>query len=221
MVPPPRLICQIKELDKIRNTCNEKYQLKLDEIDKLKTRNLQLKKKQRRNEKMLVELKEKNTSIVEPFSQAKDGIAQLEQEYKIFQKESEELRYKGIELRNIKDKLKDVEWRHEVLFQRNQALILKRDHTLEQLELKKLDAQQCSNYKCILLENELKNLSNLDEQYLATQVEMLARTNVQVESVSCASQNNSLHDITNVIDEKNKLIEEMEEKIKYIKGIKK
>ena len=83
---------------------------------------------------MLAELKEKNTNTVESFSQTKDGMYQSEQEYKIFHKESEELRYKGIELRNIKDKLKDVEWRHEVLFQRNQALILKRDYTL--LELK-------------------------------------------------------------------------------------
>lgn len=58
---------------------------------------------------MLAELKEKNTNTVEPFRQAKDGIDQLEQEYKIFHKESEDLKYKGIELLNIKDKLKDVE----------------------------------------------------------------------------------------------------------------
>ena len=100
---------------------------------------------------MLVELKEKNTSIVEPFSQAKDGIAQLEQEYKIFQKESEELRYKGIELRNIKDKLKDVEWRHEVLFQRNQALILKRDHTLLELKNWMLSNAVITNAFCLIL----------------------------------------------------------------------
>ena len=83
---------------------------------------------------MLAELKEKNTNTVESFSQTKDGMYQSEQEYKIFHKESEDLKYKVIELLNIKDKLKDVEWRHEVLFQRNQALILKRDYTL--LELK-------------------------------------------------------------------------------------
>lgn len=116
--------------------------------DQLQARKLQL----RQTEKKMNETKYKNKNIVEPLTQAKEEVDNLRIECKEFKKQKLIYNKRKNELKSVEERLKDVQWRHEVLFQRYE-LLLNEDNELK-LEMK----------KALMRQRQMKNLDSIIEQ---------------------------------------------------------
>mmetsp|Transcript_37779 Transcript_37779/g.55372 ORF Transcript_37779/g.55372 Transcript_37779/m.55372 type:complete len:248 (+) Transcript_37779:548-1291(+) len=206
-----------KELDDMRSHYNEIVHKNLDRIKSLKEDIVNLKKKQRQDEKMLADLKIKNNNIVKPLGDAKKDLENLSKELDIYKKQREELRDMKARLNLSEEELKDMKWKHEILIQWHQIAEKERNEGREKFRIAIGEAQQKSKFKNMMLEQKMKSMSNIGEQNAAALAEIIARTNLEYDPGALGRPMQQPH-VTNYVDEKNKKVHDLENSLRNIKG---
>lgn len=130
----------------------------LDEIKELKSENLEKRKRLRQTEKTRGGLELKNRQIVEPLARARTDIKELSESYEEFQKEKKIMNGRKKEFVAIEGKLKDAQWKYEVLFQRYQRMEEERDECQRLFEKSTLDLQQQDSFSATLVDKKTKEL---------------------------------------------------------------
>ena len=148
------------------NKFNESIHGDLETIEQLKIE-LKTKKKQHRTaEKNMNELTVINRNIVEPYNNAQADLEKLAYDLKSFDQEKKSLEMRNKEMKKLEDKLKNGQWRYEVLFQRCEILERERDQCLKRNELDNLKNRQEVKLKILLKEENMIELHKLATQHL-------------------------------------------------------
>ncbi len=153
----------LQKLNQLRNQYNAKIHGELDKIKTLKDKLVSKRRKHRQSEKAFNELRIKNQNIVQPFERVKSEIEQLRLECVEFQGEKKLYNQRKRELKVAEDKLKDLQWRHEVLFQRFEILEKERDEVRSELEKSMLKGKQRHNLESRILEEKKHELYDMLE----------------------------------------------------------
>ena len=116
-------------------------------------------------------------------------------------------------LRKAKGDLTEIEWDHEVLFQKLQALESDHDGWKKKARHTIHAARQRANFQNLLLERKLSKLSMTGDQKTAAMAEILRKANIDLESLDESSGVR----VTDVIGEKNGQVELLQQRLKQIK----
>lgn len=145
----------------------------LDQIEKLKRELLLKRKAARQAEKVSKELESINKGIVEPFAKAKEHLKILNKDYEQFQDQKVKLETRKALLRVDEKKLKGLQWRHEVLFQKFE--LLEREYNNAQKELNEsiLEIQQSHSLDNMLLNKKKKELYLMAQKHILVLSKML------------------------------------------------
>ena len=145
----------------------------LDQIEKLKRGLLLKRKAARQAEKVSKELESINKGIVEPFAKAKEHLKILNKDYEQFQDQKVKLETRKALLRVDEKKLKGLQWRHEVLFQKFE--LLEREYNDAQKELNEsiLEIQQSHSLDNMLLNKKKKELYLMAQKHILVLSKML------------------------------------------------
>lgn len=145
----------------------------LDQIEKLKRELLLKRKAARQAEKVSKELESINKGIVEPFAKAKEHLKILNKDYEQFQDQKVKLETRKALLRVDEKKLKGLQWRHEVLFQKFE--LLEREYNDAQKELNEsiLEIQQSHSLDNMLLNKKKKELYLMAQKHILVLSKML------------------------------------------------
>ena len=138
----------------------------------LKDRFILKRKKLCQSEKTFNEFKKKNQNIVQPFEKVKSEVEQLRLDCIEFQSEKKLYNERKREFRIVEGKLKDLQWKHEVLFQRFEILEKEGDEIKSELEKSILQEKQMNNLHSLILEEKKKEFHDILEHYYN---EMMAR----------------------------------------------
>jgi chromosome segregation ATPase len=165
----------LQKLGKLRTQYNKSLHEELDEIQDLKTDLSKLRRDLKQAEKMCKECESKNKSIVEPFTKAKDSLEVLNKDAKEFNQEKSKLERKKAELKVDEKKLKDLQWRHEVLFQKYELLEREYIDTKEKLAESKLENQQRCSMNDMILLKKISDVDDIANDHILVLSKMLAK----------------------------------------------
>ena len=101
------------------------------------------------------EIELKNRRMTEPLRRMKHEVSELNQKVQKYNEEKELLEETKSSLLDEEEKLKVLDWEHEVLVQRISALAEERDQLKERFNEAIYDVQQKAGFKNLLLEKRL------------------------------------------------------------------
>ena len=187
----------------------------LDEIKLLKEKAIQTRRLENQTKKSLQNLQMKNKQIVEPYTKAKADLEEIKGQTVQYMEIKDQLRTQKLILKSKEDELKELKWCHELLYQRH--LLMENDtvHLKEKMEDVTQAKRQQRNLEELILKQRVTHLEAVSEQQRAVLGEIITRFNIDMDTDK--SVISSIQDLTNVIDEKNKKISELEEEIKNIR----
>ena len=187
----------------------------LDEIKVLKGKAIQTRRLENQTKNSLQNLQKKNKQIVEPYTKAKVDLEEIKDQTVQYMKIKEQLKTHKLILKAKEDELKELKWCHELLYQR--LLLMENDaaHLKEKMEDVTQAKIQQKNLDELILKEKVTHLEAISEQQRAVLAEIITRFNIDMDSDK--SPTSSIQDVTNVIDEKNKQISELEEEIRNIR----
>ena len=187
----------------------------LDEIKVLKGKAIQTRRLENQTKNSLQNLQKKNKQIVEPYTKAKVDLEEIKDQTVQYMKIKEQLKTHKLILKAKEDELKELKWCHELLYQR--LLLMENDaaHLKEKMEDVTQAKRQQKNLDELILKEKVTHLEAINEQQRAVLAEIITRFNIDMDSDK--SPTSSIQDVTNVIDEKNKQISELEEEIRNIR----
>ena len=113
------------------------------------------------------------------------------------------------------DELKTVEWDHEVLFQKFQALESERDECLKRLQSSVHSARQVEDFKAMSCERKLQRSLERGEAKSAAIVDLLRRADVDLGTLGTSSV-----PITDVLAEKDEAVNRLGARLKTISDAK-
>lgn len=168
----------------------------MDEIQHLK-KDLSLKRKAlRQAEKIFNELESKNKGIVEPFAKAKENLDILDKDSKEFNNEKTKLETRKAELKVEETKLKDLEWRHEVLFQKFELLEREYNGAQEKLADSLLEQRQKFTMNDMILKKKTTELYVIAQDHVSVLFKMLAKGSAKENDTNNILLKGSEKDIT-------------------------
>mmetsp|Transcript_16823 Transcript_16823/g.35584 ORF Transcript_16823/g.35584 Transcript_16823/m.35584 type:complete len:452 (-) Transcript_16823:283-1638(-) len=200
------------EIQQMRTTYSTTMNENLDEITKLRKEVVLLREQDRLDRQVLSELRNQNNDIIVPLETNRKDLHRLESDLDAFYKQKQDLDSQKQRLRRAENELKDIEWDHEVLFQKLQALETDRDDWKKKAQHSIHSARQKSNFKNLLLERKLSKLSMTGEQNTAAMAELLRKSNIDLDSLD----QSQVH-VTDVISEKKNQVELLKKKLQQIK----
>jgi len=177
---------------------NSRLHGELDKIQELKKDLSSKRKVSRQAEKRSKELESKNKSIVEPFAKAKEDLEKLNEDAKEFKLENVKLEKRKAELKTEEEKLKDLQWRHEVLFQKYQLLEKERDDARDDFEESILHGQQRNNFNAMILNKQMKELYVIGKENVALLSNIVAEEPVEVSAKDRAPKVVSIEDLERI-----------------------
>ncbi len=181
-------------MNQLRKQYNDQLHGQLDKIQQLKN-DLSIKRKQSRQaEKKSNELDGKNKRIVEPFERAKADLAKLEEDTKAFRSEKQLLSKRKSELKQEEETLKDLQWKHEVLFQSFELLTKERDNIEKEFEQSILKVQQEKNLSAMILNEKITMLYKAGEDHKIALSKLIGGS-VSGEHISIPSSNITIQDL--------------------------
>ena len=215
----------------------------LDTITRLRKEVVLLREQDRHDRRVLSDLQNRNNDILGPLETNRTDLTRLESDLDIFHKQKEDLDIQKQKLRRAEEELKGIEWDHEVLFQKLQALEVDRDIWKKRAQQSIHSAQQHANFQNLLrkslflfcfvaavimmkkpytcsnlllskVERKLGKLSLAGQKNTAAMAEILRKANVDLDTLKDQS---SQICITDVIEEKNNQVGLLEQKLKRIK----
>lgn len=150
----------------MRNKYNKKIHDELDTIKDLKAKLESKRYKLRQSEKKLNEVRTKNKSIVGPLKEVQIEAENLKIELEQVKSEKQVYNQRKLELKIAEDKLKDAQWRHEVLFQRYDLLESQKDKYGKEFSSLLLRKKQMKNLQSLMIQKLQKEYYDvLKEKY--------------------------------------------------------
>lgn len=116
-----------KEIEESRQHYNNIVHENLDNIKSLKDEVVRLRKEQRQREKVLDDVTANNCNIVQPLSHGTREVERLVEQDEICKRQKEALRIQEERLSAAQEDLNKLKFRHEVLFQKYEAVEKERE----------------------------------------------------------------------------------------------
>jgi len=148
-------------LDDLRTLYNGKLHGGLDGIQELKRKLSCVRKVLRQTEKQTADLETKHKDIVGPFAKTKEDMIRLGKEREDYKVKNKLLEERKIELNTEEHRLKDLQWRHEVLFQKFLLLEKESRNIHKIIGKKRLERQQRQQLTEMVLGKQTEELLDL------------------------------------------------------------
>jgi DNA repair exonuclease SbcCD ATPase subunit len=160
-------------------------------------------------------MQNQNSNIVVPLESKQKSLQQLNYDLDSYQVQKQDLDTQKQKLRHAEAELKEIEWNHEVLFQKLEAL--QKDHHTQKKRFHQAiySAQQQSNFTNMLLEERIRKLSKKGDKSTAAIIEILQRANIDIDAIE-----NSKVQLSDVIKDKNNTLQALQEELKSITAAK-
>ena len=201
------------EIQDMRTRYNATMNENLDMITSLRKEVVLLREQDRHDRRVLTELRNQNEGIIVPLETNRQDLERLESDLDFFTKQKQDLDMQKKKLRRAEEELKEIQWDHEVLFQKLQALEEDRDAKKKSAQRSIHNARQESDFKNLLLERKLQKLSVTGEKNTAAMVEILRKANIDLDSLNEVDGMR----ITDVIAEKEKQVEALRQELQSVK----
>lgn len=148
-------------LDDLRTLYNGKLHGELNGIQELKRKLSCNRKVLRQTEKQTADLETKHKDIVGPFAKTKEDMIRLGKEREDYNVKNKLLEERKIELTTEEHRLKDLRWRHEVLFQKFLLLENESRNIHKIIGNKRLERQQRQQLTEMVLGKQTEELLDL------------------------------------------------------------
>ena len=122
----------------------------LDTITRLRKEVVLLREQDRHDRCVLSDLQNRNNDILGPLATNRTNLTRLESDLDIFHKQKQDLDTQKQKLRRAEEEWKGIQWDHEVLFQKLQALEVDRDTWKKKAQQSIHSAQQHANFQNLL-----------------------------------------------------------------------
>ena len=167
-----------REMQQLRTSNNTTMTKNLDRIATLRREAVLLREQDRHDRRILKQLHDRNKDIVVPLETNKSVLLRLQKDVVEFHMLKRDLDAEKEDLRLAQEELQEIEWDHEVLFQKLQALVKETVELKIRAHSTILEAQQTSNFQNLMLERKLKRSSNDGERDMAALVEDLQKAHI-------------------------------------------
>lgn len=174
-------------------------------INSLKEQVEDMKKKEERNEKLMVDITSENKRLSEPLQAALAECDTLKRQLKHYQKDKMSLQNSKARLRVLEEKHKQLLWEHEVLEQRFTLVEKERQELYENFVERIMGVQQKTNFKNLILEKKVSSLKESLEKKELQVNEILKATNLDPAALS-----NLTRRLEEVLEGKNQQIKEIQ-----------
>lgn len=189
----------------IRNYFSDIVYKNLDFITSLKEELKDMKRKEEKRNKEMVEVLEQNKELRESPQKAKEEVAELQKQLANYEKDKSALTRTRARLKISDRDLKALKWEHEVLEQRFTKVQLERDELYMKFTKAILEVQQKSGFKNLLLECKLSTLNDTLEKKEAQLSEVLSVSNLDPTTLSVVT-----HKLEEVLESKNHTITDLQ-----------
>lgn len=153
-----------KAFAEIKNYYNDITLNNLALINSLKEQVEEMKKKDERNEKIMIDIQFENKRLKEPLDAAIAEGDSLRRQLKSYEKDKLALQNTKARLKVYEEKNKEMEWKGEVLEQKFEAVQKERDTLYEEFSSKCKLLEQRVGFKNLVLERKLASVSEMLEK---------------------------------------------------------
>ena len=202
-----------QEIQRMRTSYGVTMTENLDKIATLRREVVLLREQDRHDRWVLSELRDRNDGIVVPLESKTGELHKLQSDVVDFHKQKRDLDAQKEDLRRANEELKEIEWDHEVLFQKLQALEVDRDERKKKAQQSIHSAQQSSNFQNLMLERKLRKISMTGERDTAAIAEILRKASIDLDTLD-----KSQVCITDVSIEKKSQGELLRQRLKHIQS---
>jgi growth arrest-specific protein 8 len=189
----------------IKNYYNDITLNNLALINSLKEQVEEMKRKEERSEKLMVEITNENKRLLEPLNKALSEVEDLRKQLASHDKDKSSLQASKARIRVMEDEKKALDWEHEVLRQRFAQVEKERDELYERFLASVHEVQQKSGLRNLLLERKLETLSEALEKKEAQLNEVLAASNLDPTALAAVTQK-----LEDVLEAKNNMIKDLQ-----------
>mmetsp|Transcript_35977 Transcript_35977/g.75631 ORF Transcript_35977/g.75631 Transcript_35977/m.75631 type:complete len:455 (-) Transcript_35977:200-1564(-) len=201
------------EIQEMRSRYSAAMNDNLDTITSLRKEVVLLREQDRYDRRVLSELRSQNNGIVIPLETNRSDLHRLESDLDAFHQQKKDLDTQKARLRRAEDELKEIEWDHEVLFQKLQASEIDRDEWKKKARDSVHSARQAANFRNLMLERKLSELSMTGEKKTAAMAEILQKG----ANIDLTSLDQSQVRVVDVVNEKNDRVELLRKELKRVK----
>lgn len=191
-----------QQIEQMRRSYNMTINDNLDTMTRLRSEVNELKEYDKNARKTLREMHHQNTSIVVPLVENKQSLQQLNADLELCCSQKHTLDARTKLLEQAEKELKGVEWDHEVLYQKLEAL--QKDYITQKTEFNDSirSCQRNSNYQNLLLEERISKLVRSGSRSSGVIVEVLRKAGIKGEVP-----------IADVVADKNELVRLLQEEL--------
>jgi hypothetical protein len=157
---------RLQMLDDLRTLYHGKLHGELDEIQELKRKLSCNRKMLRQTEKQTADLETEHKDIVGPYAKTKEDMIRLGKEREDCKVKNKVLEERKIELTTEEHRLKDLRWRHEVLFQKFLLLENESRNIHKIIGKKRLERQQRQQLTKMVLGKQTEELLHLGRLHI-------------------------------------------------------
>eukprot|EP01137_Pigoraptor_chileana_P029764 Opistho-2@15380 len=194
-----------KAFGDIKNYYNDITLNNLALINSLRDQVEEMKKKEERNEKFMIEITNENKRLTDPLNRALAEVDDLRRQLANYDKDKTSLQSAKARLKVHEEEFKALKWEHEVLVQRFAQVEKERDDLYDRFVTTVYDVQQKTGFKNLLLEKKLGALSEQLEKKEAQLNEVLAASNLDPTALSAVTRK-----LDDVLDAKNEAIKDLQ-----------
>lgn len=173
-----------RDMQQLRTTNNTTMTKNLDRIATLRREAVLLREQDRHDRRILQELHNRNKDIVVPLETNTRELLQLQNDVVEFHMLRRDLDAKKEDLRSAREELQEIEWDHEVLFLKLQALLKETRELKTRTHSSILESQQMSNFQNLILERKLKKSSTDGETDTAALVEVFQKAHIDLDTLT-------------------------------------
>eukprot|EP00804_Cyclotella_cryptica_P030024 CCRYP_016947-RA/>CCRYP_016947-RA protein AED:0.36 eAED:0.34 QI:0/0/0/1/1/0.5/2/0/423 len=172
-----------EEVHRMRNSWKKTVHDNLDTILQLRKDVEQSRDVDRETRTILRGMHNQNDNIIFPLENKRNSLQKLNSDLESYHEQKQDLSIQRRKLKCAEEELKEIEWNHEVLFQRLEAL--KNDHVTQKKKFHDsiYSAQQETNFQNLLLEQRIRKLSKNVEKSTAAITEILQRANISLDTI--------------------------------------
>jgi hypothetical protein len=194
-----------KAFTEIKNYYNDITLNNLALINSLKEQVEEMKKKEERSEKAMIDITAENKRLSEPLQLALSECESLKRELTHYKKDKASLQNTKARLKVLEEKHKELLWEHEVSEQRFQQVERERDELYEKFVDRVIGVQQKTGFKNSILEKKVELLKESLEKKEIQISEVLKATNLNPSALSSLTKR-----LEEVLSTKNQQIKELQ-----------
>ncbi|XP_043119867.1 dynein regulatory complex subunit 4 isoform X2 [Puntigrus tetrazona] len=189
----------------IRNYFSDIVYKNLDIITSLKEELKEMKRKEEKRNKQMVEVLEENKDLRESPQKAKEEVAELQKRLSHYEKDRSALARTRARLKISENEMKELKWVHEVLEQRFTKVQMERDELYMKFTKVIQEVQQKSGFKNLLLECKLSALNDTLRKKEVQLSEVLSASNLDPSTLNMVT-----HKLEEVLESKNHTIRDLQ-----------